>query len=117
MLAGEATAASAGWLAARVLQADTLVVAIAETHVRAHSSGAVVSGFALALEVTSFRYEQAVRVRITVHLLAARLARIRAVCLARLPTEGRLLHRCFDTILFMKSHHPPRNYPSLSFPR
>lgn len=88
MFAGEAAAASAGRLAARVLQADTLVVAVTEAHVRAVSAGAVVPGLALALEIARFRYEQAIRVRVAVHLLAARLARIRAVRLARLSTKS-----------------------------
>lgn len=57
MFAGEAAAASAGGLPARVLQADALVVAEAQAHVRAYGSSAVVSGFTLAFEVARFRYE------------------------------------------------------------
>lgn len=57
MFAGEAAAAPARGLSARILQADTLVVAVAQAHVRAHGPGAVVPGFTLALEVARLRYE------------------------------------------------------------
>lgn len=96
MFAGEAAAASARGLPARVLQADALVVAEAQTHVRAYGPGAVVSGLALTFEVTRFGYQQAVRVRVAMHFLTAGFARIRAFCLARLLTLSQLT---FDTYI------------------
>jgi len=57
MFACEATTASARGLPARILQADALVIAVAQTHVRAHGSGAVVSGFTLTFEVARLRYK------------------------------------------------------------
>lgn len=84
MFAGEAAAASARGLSARVLQTDPLVIAIAETHVRAHDPGAVVSGLALAFKVACLRYEQTICVRVAVHLLTTGLARVRALRFARL---------------------------------
>jgi len=57
MSASEAAAASARGLSARVLETDTLVIAVAKTDVRADGSGAIVSGLALAFEITRFRYK------------------------------------------------------------
>lgn len=57
MFACEAAAASARRLPARILQADALIVAVAQTYVRAYSSGAVVSGLTFAFEIASLRYE------------------------------------------------------------
>lgn len=57
MSAGEAAAASARGLSARILQTDALVIAVAKTNVRADGSGAIVSGLALAFEVARFRYK------------------------------------------------------------
>lgn len=87
MFACEAAAAPARGLPARVLQTDALVVAVAQTYVRAYGSGAVVSGLTLTFEVTRFGYKQTVRVRIAMHFLAAGFARIRALRLACLSTN------------------------------
>ena len=57
MFACEAAAASARRLPARIFQADALIVAVAQTHVRAYSSGAVISGLTFAFEIASLRYE------------------------------------------------------------
>lgn len=57
VFAGETAAASTRGLPARVFQADALVVAEAQTHVRAHSSGAVVPRFTFTFEVARFRYK------------------------------------------------------------
>lgn len=57
MFPREAAAASARRLPARVFQADALVVAEAQTHVRAHGSGAIVPGLTLAFEVARLGYK------------------------------------------------------------
>jgi len=57
MFACEAATASARRLPARILQTDALIVAVAQTHVHAYSSGAIVSGLTFAFEIASLRYK------------------------------------------------------------
>lgn len=90
----EAAAASAGRLSSGVLQAHSFVIAVAHADIRALCARSIVPWLALALEVACFWYQEAISVRVAVHLSVARFARVGAVRFAGLiETVGKLRHQ------------------------
>jgi len=76
--------AAARRLTAQVLDARSLILAVAIAHVFAHFTGSVESGTAFAFEVGRFRYQQTVGIGVAVLAGHVRLARVPAFGLARL---------------------------------
>lgn len=96
--------ATAGRLAAQVLDARALVLAVVLAHVLTRLAGAVEAGSALALEVRRLRYQQTVGVYVAVFARHVRLARVPALGLTGLRWEEKN-REGKQTVSFGSQHH------------